>query len=515
MTEALAVTPFATKSPLDLSELDPVEPTPAKDVASLAEKARAAQRGWAKLSPRERADKLLPLKDRILDAAERIAKLAHEEVGKPIEEALLAEVLPSADVIVYWTASIEELLESVEVDLDPLAYPGKVGVIHKEARGVVAVIMPWNFPVALPLRSLVPALLAGNAVLFKPSEIAPRCGALLDELFAGLLPDNVLTVVQGGGDVGAALCAAEEVDLVVFTGSVRTGRKVAAACAERLIPCSLELGGKDAALVLADADLDRAANGIVWGALGNAGQNCAAIERVYVVKEVADAFRKKVLEAVKALKDSDVGPLTTAAQRTIVEEQVDAAKEAGAKVLCGGKKQGEGYGYEATVLEVATDDLAVMRDETFGPVLPIRVVADTAEAVERANDSRYGLTASIWTKDVQKGEELAHELRAGVVTINNHAFTGALPGAPWSGFGETGYGITNSPFALEGLTRPRFILVDRSRGNREVWWYPYTPILRTIALAFAKLRSGTTGVGGKISALFTLIGALPKRMKGK
>ena len=167
------------------------------------------------------------------------------------------------------------------------------------------------------------------------------------------------------------------------------------------------------------------------------------------------------------------------------------------------------------MLEVDTDELAVMKDETFGPVLPIRVVADTAEAVERANDSRYGLTASIWTKDVAKGEELAHELRAGVVTINNHAFTGALPGAPWSGFGETGYGITNSPFALEGLTRPRFILVDRSRGKREVWWYPYTPILRTIALAFAKLRSGTTGIGGKVAALFTLIGALPKRMKGK
>ncbi|HEX7601538.1 MAG TPA: aldehyde dehydrogenase family protein [Polyangiaceae bacterium] len=515
MNEAAAETPFATHSPIDLSDLEPVAATPVEDVAGLAKKARAAQRGWAKLSPRDRADKLLPLKDRILDAAERIANLAHKEVGKPIEEALLGEVLPSADVVAYWTASIEELLESVEVDLDPLAYPGKVGVIHKEARGVVGVIMPWNYPVALPLRSIVPALLAGNAVLFKPSEISPRCGALIDELMAGLLPDNVFSVVQGGGDVGGALCSAEDVDLIVFTGSVRTGRKVAAACAERLIPCALELGGKDAALVLADADLDRAANGIVWGALTNAGQNCAAIERVYVVKEVAEAFTKKVVEAVKGLKEGDVGPLTTEAQRTIVSEHVDAAKEAGAKVLCGGEKLKEGYGYAPTVLSVDTDDLAVIRDETFGPVLPIRIVADTAEAIERANDSRYGLTASIWTKNLAKGEELAHELRAGVVTINNHAFTGALPGAPWSGFGETGYGITNSPFALEGLTRPRFILVDRSRGAREVWWYPYTPILRTIALAFAKLRSGSTGIGGKISALFTLIGALPKRMKGK
>ena len=192
----------------------------------------------------------------------------HGEVGKPAVEVLLGEVLPSADVVAYWTGAIEELLDPQEIEIDAIAYPGKDGTIEREARGVVAVIMPWNFPVALPLRTIIPALLAGNAVVFKPSEVTPKSGALVAELFAGLVPDGLVGLVEGAGDAGAALCDAD-VDLVVFTGSVTTGRKVAHACAERLVPCSLELGGKDAAIVLADANLERAANGVVWGAMMN------------------------------------------------------------------------------------------------------------------------------------------------------------------------------------------------------------------------------------------------------
>jgi len=365
--------------------------------------------------------------------------------------------------------------------------------------------------IALPL---VPALLAGNAVVFKPSEISPRSGQAVVDLFKDVLPEGILSIVQGGGDVGAALCAAE-VDLVVFTGSVKTGRKVAAACAERLIPCSLELGGKDAAIVLADANLDRAALGVAWGALTNAGQNCAAIERVYVEKAIADKFLAELTRVVKTLRaGDDVGPLTTAAQLDIVERHVDAAKQAGAQMQAGGEAPEEGYAYPATVLKVETDDLDLMREETFGPVIPVRVVEDAKQAIELANASRYGLTASIWTKNVRRGEELALQLRAGVVTVNNHAFTGALPAAPWSGMGETGYGITNSPMALEALTRPRFVLIDRGRSKRELWWYPYTATLTTIALAMAKLRSGTTGVFQKLGAIFSLLGAFPKRLGG-
>ncbi len=309
---------------------------------ALVARARAAQRAWSELSVEQRVRRLRPLKSRVLDAAERIAEVVHREVGKPVTEALSAEVLATADVVDYWCDVIEEHLVDRVIEIDPLAYPKKRGTLSRVARGVVVVIAPWNFPFTLPLRTIVPALLAGNAVVLKPSEISPRTGALIGEMLAGLLPEGVFDVVQGGGALGGALCGAD-VDLVCFTGSVATGKKVARACAEQLVPCSLELGGKDAAIVLRDANLERAANGVVWGALSNAGQNCAAIERVYVERAIAEAFTKKVVEVVRALRaPEDVGPLTTERQRAIVKEHVEEAVARGAKVLAGGDAAEEG-----------------------------------------------------------------------------------------------------------------------------------------------------------------------------
>ncbi len=501
---------FSTTSPLDGSKLDPIEPTPTSDIAGIVAAAREAQPAWAALAPAARAEAIAKVKDRILDRADLVAKALKSELGKPEAETLLAEVLASGDVVDFWCKSIEELLEETEVELDMLAYPGKRGVIHREPRGVVGVIMPWNFPIALPLRTIVPALLAGNAVVFKPSEVSPRAGKIVADLFDGVVPKGVFGLVQGGGEAGAALCEAD-VDLVVFTGSVRAGRKVAHACAERLIPCSLELGGKDAALVLKDANLERAARGVVWGAMSNAGQNCAAIERVYVEKPIAEEFSKKVAELTKKLRvGDDVPPLATEAQRNIVKTHVESAD---GEVLAGGKSLDKGYGFEPTVVKVSSDETPLMKEETFGPVLPIHVVSSEDEAVKLANDSKYGLTASVWTKNVEHGKKLASRLRAGVVTVNNHAFTGAIPQAPWSGHGETGYGITNSPLALDAMTRPRFVLVDTNRAARELWWYPYTPALVAVAKSFAKLRSGTTPIVEKIRAVFSLIGAFLARLK--
>jgi acyl-CoA reductase-like NAD-dependent aldehyde dehydrogenase len=503
-----------------LPRLMPSDPSESiASVASALARARAAQPAWAARPVEERVRILQPVADRVLAQAEAIAACVRDEVGKPDVEALLGEVLPTADVVAYWSKTVGELLEPTEIDIDALAYPGKSGVIHREARGVVGVIMPWNFPVALPLRTIVPALLAGNAVIFKPSEVTPRSGELLAKLFEGLLPAGVLELVQGGGQVGGALCAAD-VDLIVFTGSVATGRKVAHACAERLSPCAVELGGKDAAIVLADADLDRAANGIAWGAMMNAGQNCASVERVYVDRKVAEAFTQKVVAVVAKLRPGlDVGPLATPAQRSIVARHVREARDAGATVLSGGiEGADEGAGtreYPPTVVKVEADGVSLMSDETFGPVLPIAVVDGVDEAIARANASRYGLTASVWTKDREKGRLLAQRLRAGVVTINNHAFTGALPAAPWSGHGETGWGITGSTLALDTLTRPRFVLVDSSRGKSELWWYPYTPALREIALAMATLRCGTASLLDRLAALFRLIGAMLSRARGQ
>ncbi|WP_437692495.1 aldehyde dehydrogenase family protein [Sorangium sp. So ce176] len=506
--------PFPVSGPAGGEPLDDVAETAPSAVGEIVVRARAAQRVWAEVPIGERAELIGKVKRRLLARAEEIAALLHRECGKPIEEAALAEVLPNADLIDYWTVSIEELLDEVTVDLNPLAYPGKAGRVRREPRGVVALITPWNYPVSIPLRTIVPALLAGNAVVFKPSEVTPRSGALVALLFDGLLPDGVLAVAQGGGDVGAALIDAG-VDLVVFTGSVATGKKVAVACAERLVPTSLELGGKDSAIVLDDCDLERAARGVVWGAFTNAGQNCASIERVYVEQAIADRFIERVVALTGQLRAGiDVGRMTTARQADIVRRQLEAAVADGAELLAGGAPEPGSLAFPPTVLKVEREDTPLLREETFGPVLPVLVVNNAEEAIARTNASRFALTTSLWTRGYERAHVLARRLRSGVVTINNHGFTGALPAAPWTGTGDSGFGVTSSPHALAELTRPRFYLEDRSRAKSELWWYPYTPALRTIAFAMARVRGGA-GWFGRISALVELVAAFARRMLGR
>ena len=407
----------------------------------------------------------------------------------------------------FWFSTTDPTIEAVQHHVQGMVrnmddYLRIRPSLYPDHQAAIEAMQPWAARQA-----------AGNAVVWKPSEVSARSGALVASLFEGLLPNDVLCLVQGGGDVGAALVDAE-VDVVVFTGSVATGRRIAVKCAEKLIPCSLELGGKDAAIVLEDCNLERTARGLVWGAFTNAGQNCASIERVYVHKAIAAQLTERVVALTKELRPGvDTAMLTTERQCAIVRKHLDEALKSGAELLTGGAPEAGSLAFPPTVVKVASDDLALMRDETFGPILPIAIVESEDEAIERTNASRYGLTTSVWTKRIHHAHELAARLRTGVVTINNHGFTAALPAAPWTGVGESGYGVTNSPHALGELVRPRFVLEDRAGAKSELWWYPYTPVLRTIAFAMARLRGGA-GFFGRIGALFQLLGALPKRLLG-
>ncbi|MDF1562389.1 MAG: aldehyde dehydrogenase family protein [Deltaproteobacteria bacterium] len=479
-----------------------------QQVSEAIARARSAQGAWAARPIAERIALLKKVRQAFLEQAEALVEVLGEETGRPAGESWLSEVVPNGDLFDWWLSAGARHLRRERVSLNPINFPKKVAFIEHLPRGVVTLITPWNLPVAIPLRTLVPALLAGNAVVFKPSEHAPRCGAFLARLFTEVLGEGLVECVQGEGDTGAALVEGE-VDLVVFTGSVKTGKVVSAACATRLVPCSLELGGNDAAIVLADAQLERAAEGIAWGACFNAGQNCAAVERVYVERAIAEDFLAKLQAVFERLRPrDDVGPLTTDFQLETVERHLGEAREKGAIVRCGGARpEGPGRYHLPTLVVVESDDLSLMREETFGPVLAVRIVDTAEEAVRLADDSPYGLTASIWTADVYRGWALGKDLQVGVLTVNNHSFTGGVPSLPWSGPKETGGGITNSHLALEKLTRPRTVLLDRSKAARELWWYPYNDTLVEIAVA---LRDGALG---KLGSMLKLPGLLGKRFR--
>jgi acyl-CoA reductase-like NAD-dependent aldehyde dehydrogenase len=502
-------------SPLDGEPLDPVPVTPAEQLPTIVERARSAGQRHAARQPLERAAALRRFKDAVLARGDALVRMIRLETGKPDAEAWLHEVLPTADLGTFWSEQGPTTLRAEEPSLDALQYPGKRAMVQRVARGVIGVITPWNFPVALPLRTLFPALMAGNAVVLKPSEHTPRCAALLADAAREVFDPDLVQVVQGAGAVGQQLVGSG-IDAVVFTGSVPTGKQVARAAAEALVPTSLELGGKDPAIVLDDARLERTARGILWGAMANSGQNCAGIERVYATPGIASKLRDRLASLARELViGRDVGPMTTAAQQRTVERHVRTARSAGADVLAGGEpveSREQGQWFAPTVLGGVPSSQPLLTEETFGPVVAVEEVSDAEAAVRAANASRYALTASVWTRDLQRAEHIAGQLRAGVVVVNNHGFTGAIASLPWGGTGDSGYGVTNSLHALDVLTRPRTLVVDASRAKRELWWHPYTPALTRIARALTTLR-GRAGWLAKLRALGALLGGLLRRWK--
>jgi len=466
----------------------------ADEVRAAVERARAAQRDWGKQSVEARCRRVAKYAELVMARVEEIIDLLVREGGKTRLEALGMEVVVVADLVRYFVKHAPEMLAPEQVPLHLMKHRGSY--LHFVPRGVVGVIAPWNFPFSIPIGETMMALIAGNSVVLKPSEITPLIALKARELYiAADLPPDLFQIVTGRGATGAALIDSG-IDYCVFTGSVATGRKVGAACGERLIPCTLELGGKAPAIVCHDADLDRAAQAITWGGFANSGQVCASVERVYAVDAVHDALVERVVRHARELRqgdasgaDVDIGAMAWDQQVANVERLVAAAVTAGAKLETGGTR--DGMFFQPTVLTDCTQDMDVMRKEVFGPVIPIMRVASEEEAVRLANDSQLGLLAYVFTRDRERGKRLAERIEAGTVMVNDVLNTYACPETPWGGVKQSGIGRTHSIIGLRDLCQTRHVNYDRVAFGREVWWYPYKEgtfraLLRGARLLFGK-----------------------------
>ncbi len=445
-------------------------------------RAQAAQPAWAALPLRGRIAILHEFQRALRQRKREVAHLITREAGKPIAEALTTEMLVVLDAARFLIDHSYRLLRDEVVPHGNLATKLKNGILVREPHGVLGIISPWNYPFSIPATETLAALVAGNAVVLKPSEFTSLVGLELQSLLhVSGVPADVFQVLIGDGTTGAALIHSP-IDKLVFTGSVSTGKRIALLAAERLLPVLLELGGKDPMLVLDDADVDVASSAAIWGAFVNAGQTCLSVERCYVHRSLYHPFLQACAEKAKRLRvgngidpEIDVGPMIHARQLGIVEAHVADAVARGARILAGGAhlaQLGPNF-YQPTVLADVTHEMRIMQEETFGPVLPVTPFDTDEEALRLANDSEFGLAACVWTRDSERGERLARRIHAGTVMVNDVVSCFGISEAPHGGFKSSGVGRAHGRFGLEEMVRVKYLDVDLMPRMKKLWWYGY------------------------------------------
>lgn len=452
------------------------------DVHATVQRAKKAQAAWGVLPIEERCERLFRLRDAIVERADEIVDVVSRECGKPKQDALGAEVTVTVDLLTWYCKNAPRILAPRDVGLHLLVH--KKSTLHYQPRGVVGVISPWNFPFVIPMGDIVAALVAGNAVVCKPSEVTPLSLQKAKEIFDGTgLPEDLFGVVHGYGDVGGALIESG-IQKLVFTGGTETGKRVAAACGANLVPCVMELGGKAPLIACADCDVERTARAIVFGGFVNSGQVCISVERVYAHETVYEPIVAKVKELTQGLRQGDpqsdaavdVGAIIFPKQIEIAEKHIADAVSKGAEVVAGGKKKdGAGQFFEPTVLARCDHSMTVMKEEIFGPIVPIQKVSSEDEAVRLANDSHLGLNAYVFTKNREKGKRLAQRIEAGSVVVNDVLVNYAAAETPFGGIKQSGFGRIHGEDALRAMCDERHVLVSRvPETQSDPLWFPYS-----------------------------------------
>lgn len=493
--------------------------TPREIVETAVIAARSVQPEWEARGWAYRSAILKRVGRLVAERADALAELVSAENGKTKTDALATEILPAVLAVDFYRSHCERLMRPRSLEGGSILLFNKRSRAYRRPYGIVGIISPWNYPFSIPFSEVVMALLAGNAVLLKTATDTQGVGKALAALFADAgLPPGLLTHIEMAGSLAGPAFIQSGIDKLFFTGSTSTGKTLMALAADRLLPLVLELGGNDAAIVRADADLDRAATGIAWAAFSNAGQSCGGAQRVLVHQAVYERFVDKLAARVEALRvgppeswTSDVGRMTTGRQKAAVEAQVDECLRMGAKVRARSRPAPSAPAtddrfMDAVLLVDAPDDSPIMRDEVFGPVAAVRPVADDAEAVRIANESPYALTASIWTRDARAAETMATRINAGSITINDHLMSHGLAETPWGGFGASGIGRTHGELGFEEMLRPQVVVRDILPGAaRAIWWHPYSEGLYAGLRALVSLIAGS-GLGSRLRALPRVIG---------